>query len=117
MQSPLAVDAQPFETALECLRWAFVSLQHRGSGAWHGKYVRAEAGVRRPCEPLDVVRVCDMVIKKYELDQGAQGLIVCAALGNLSPEQWQSAQWLMIERRLAFYLADRGFLAKEAALA
>lgn len=111
LTSPLAIDGEPFHSAVEALRWAFNALQERGSGAWCAHAVpRRGDTVPRPCEPIDVVRVCDMVIEKYGLSDHQQGLIVCAALGELSGAQWQSAQWRSIEDRLTFYLQDKGIV-------
>lgn len=92
--SPLAIDAEPFESAVDALRWAFQAVQERGSGAWCPRAVVHQADTTpRPCEPVDVIRVCDMVIAKYRLDEHEQSLIVCAGLGNLSHAQWTSAKW------------------------
>ena len=114
LTSPLAVDAEPFATVLEALHWAVAAMQERGSGAWMAHAIPHRPGaVARPCEPIDIVRVCDMVIEKYDLDHHEQTLIVCAGLGTLDGAQLASAAWRRIEDRLAYYLADRGILTRD----
>jgi hypothetical protein len=111
--SPLAIDAEPFHSAVDALRWAFAAVQERGSGAWCPAAVPQRGDTTpRPCEPVDVIRVCDMVIEKYRLDQQEQTLIVCAGLGTLSGQQWRSAQWQAIEDRLTWYLQAKGIVQR-----
>ncbi len=108
MRAPLIEDAEPFDSVESALIWAFMK-SNDNSGAFSRHYVRAEGGIPRPCEPVDVLRIVDMVTQKYGLDRREVDLIRRCGWGN-SREVSGDERWPRIEALLRFYMERKGII-------
>jgi hypothetical protein len=112
MTSPWRMDAQPFESVEEALTWGLHMWQNRGSGAYSHRFVPAAAGIPRPCEPIDIIKTCEMVAEKYGQRSDLR-LIEAVAFGGLTAEQAASAEWRALESRLRFSFERKGIMAPD----
>lgn len=110
--SPLAIDAEPFDSAESAIAWAWALKVNPSSGAFSHRFVPLEKSIPRPCEPEDVLIVLDRVIRQYRLDHEEIGLI--RSLGWMGPTAGlsQHPKWPLLRERLTFHLQDKGIVRR-----
>lgn len=113
MQSLLAIDAHPFPSVAEALRWAFLHL--RGPEEFDAVYVSAERMIPRPCHPQKIKELCDEAIRGQSItgdtmSEEAIDLIRSTAYGFPTPETLASAAWREVEEALGPLFRQHGIL-------
>lgn len=110
--SPLAIDAEPFDSAESAIAWAWAFRPGASSGAFAHRFVPAERSIPRPCEPADVLIVVDRVIAQYRLDEEEVGLIRTLGWNGPIAELADHPKWPLLRERLTFHLQDKGIVQR-----
>jgi len=110
------IDSTPFETAEELWFWFIAAQAARNDGA---RYVSGASVMRRPCEPVDVLKILDDLYRKRRLVR--DHLLVLRHYGRryLSPDPNRAKEvrayhlWTEALERMEPVLLRKGLIEKE----
>ncbi|MBU6235263.1 MAG: hypothetical protein KGQ41_05415 [Alphaproteobacteria bacterium] len=79
----------PFDTAEEAWFWFIQANQARLDGA---RYTAVRGNVRRPCEPVDVLRILDRLYRSRRLMMDHLRVLRFYGLRQMPPEGWRKSE-------------------------
>jgi len=115
-QSPFALeDVTPFESAEEAWFWFMAAQDAKNDGA---KFIAGAGLYKRPCEPLDILKVLDRLHRNRRLHR--DHLLVLRHYGNrrMAPDQFRPKEkrayhlWAEALDRMGSVLIAKGIVEK-----
>ena len=89
MPIPSIDDAIPFYSAEETWFWFVQANQARLDGA---RYTAGAGGVRRPCEPVDILRILDRLYRTRRLMIDHLRVLRYYGQRQMPPERWRRSE-------------------------
>ena len=80
---------QPFATAEEAWFWFIEANQARLEGA---RFTAARGNVRRPCEPVDILRILDRLYRTRRLMMDHLRVLRFYGVRQMAPEGWRRSE-------------------------